>query len=121
MIDLRERDMAILRKIIAEIDYLDRLVCGLGLGCFLESEETKRAAAMTAIIIGELAKHLSSEFCEEHPGSNLKYAKKTRDVYAHGYFSLSFETVYRTAVEDYPSLREELVSLLENADAAGSE
>lgn len=36
----------------------------------------------------------------------MKYAARTRDVYAHGYFSLSFETVYKTAVEDYPRLKE---------------
>lgn len=35
----------------------------------------------------------------------MKYAAKTRDVYAHGYFTLSFETVYKTAQEDYPRVK----------------
>jgi len=65
----------------------------------------ERAATMTAISIGELAKHLSGAFFEENPGSELRYAAKTRDVYAHGYFSLSFSTVYRTAVEDCPRVK----------------
>lgn len=62
----------------------------------------KRAAAMSSINIGELAKHLPKDFYEMYPGSELRYAAKTRDVYAHGYYTLRFETVYKTAVEDYP-------------------
>ncbi len=59
---------------------------------------------MTSINVGELAKRLSEGFFEEYPGSELKYAARTRDVYAHGYFSLSFETVYKTVIEDYPTV-----------------
>lgn len=73
----------------------------------------ERAASMTAINIGELAKRLSDEFYEAHPRTDLRYAARTRDVYAHGYFSLSFETVYRTATEDYPRLRKQIAQILE--------
>lgn len=57
---------------------------------------------MTSINIGELAKRLSDDFFLENPTNELKLAAKTRDVYAQGYFTLSFATVYKTAVEDYP-------------------
>lgn len=79
---------------------------------FLSDETKERAAAMTSINIGELAKRLSDDFFEEHPGSELKYAARTRDVYAHGYFTLSFETVYKTAVEDYPRLKTWITGLM---------
>ena len=43
----------------------------------------------------------------------LSIAAKTRDVYAHGYFTLSFATVYKTAKEDYPRLRNWMENVLE--------
>lgn len=102
---MHEPDERILRKIVAEIDYLENLINGVDLAAFLADETMERAATMTAINVGELAKHLSAGFFEDYPDSELRIAARTRDVYAHGYFTLSFATVYKTAVEDYPRLR----------------
>lgn len=99
---MNESDRQILEKIASEIGYLESLVGGLDMSAFVTNETVKRAASMTSINIGELAKHLSDEFFEQYPDNELRLAAKTRDVYAHGYFTLSFETVYKTAVEDYP-------------------
>ena len=79
---------------------------------FNADETLKRAAAMASINIGELAKHLSDRFHEEHPGSKLRMAARTRDVYAHGYYSLSFERVYETAKDDFPRVKEWIGSVL---------
>ena len=106
------RDERLLEKIASEISYLESLVGGISLDDFLADETTERAAAMTAINIGELAKRLSDDFYAEHPTSELRMAAKTRDVYAHGYFTLSFATVYKTAVDDYPRVREWIESAL---------
>lgn len=72
---------------------------------FLSDETVKRAAAMASINIGELAKHLSDGFYADCPGSELRHAAHTRNVYAHGYYTLRFETVYKTAVEDYSRVK----------------
>lgn len=47
----------------------------------------------------------------------MRFAAKTRDVYAHGYFILSFETVYKTAVEDYPRLKLAVLEMIEAEEA----
>ena len=109
---MRQPDRHVLERIVAEIDYLEGLLDGVSLDDFLRDETMKRAAAMASINIGELAKHLSHEFYEEHPQSELRYAARTRDVYAHGYFTLHFETVYKTARDDYPRLRAWIVGEL---------
>ena len=109
---MRQPDRHVLERIVAEIDYLEGLLDGVTLDDFLRDETMKRAAAMASINIGELAKHLSREFYEEHPQSELRYAARTRDVYAHGYFTLHFETVYKTARDDYPRLRAWIVGEL---------
>ena len=113
---MKEADRRILKKIATEIRYLGRLLDGVDQRAFLADETMERAAAMTSINIGELAKRLSDEFYSENPGSELKYAAKTRDVYAHGYFPLSFEAVYKTAVEDYPRVGRWIEEALEGAD-----
>ena len=79
---------------------------------FVANETVKRAAAMSSINIGELPKHLSDEFYAEQPSSELRYAARTRDVCAHGYNTLSFETVYKTAVEDYPRVKGWIIDCL---------
>lgn len=103
---MKQPDRHVLNKIINEIEYLNSLVDNLSMDEFVSNETIKRAAAMASINIGELAKHLSREFYDAYPGTELRYAAKTRDVYAHGYFTLHFETVYKTAKEDYPRVRE---------------
>ena len=106
------RDEKILRKIIAEIDYLEYVLDGVSLDDFNADETLKRASAMAAINIGELAKHLSNEFHDEFPGNELRMAARTRDVYAHGYYTLSFERVFETARDDYPRVKRWIKSIV---------
>jgi uncharacterized protein with HEPN domain len=79
---------------------------------FDASEEKKRSVAMTVINIGELAKHLSHDFTENDVIPELKYAARTRDVYVHGYATLSFPMVYQTATESLPNLKVDIQRLL---------
>ena len=101
-----------MEKIVEEIDYLEGLLDGVDMESFMADGTITRAAAMASINIGELAKHLSGEFYEEHPDSELRYAARTRDVYAHGYYTLHFETVYKTAKENYPRVKAWILELL---------
>lgn len=114
---MKDSDVRILKKIISEIEYLEKLLAEIDLESFLADETIERASSMTTINVGELAKRLSEEFYAEHPGTELRFAAKTRDVYAHGYFTLSFETVYKTAVEDYPRLKLAVLEMVEEEDA----
>ena len=110
---MNKRDEAILNKIVQEIMYLETLLNNVTETDFLGNETIIRAATMTSINVGELAKRLSDEFFSLYPESELSIAAKTRDVYAHGYFTLSFATVYKTAKEDYPRLRNWIENILE--------
>ena len=99
---MKPHDARILERIAEEICLLGDMLDGVSRERFNADEVLKRACAMSSINIGELAKHLSDGFHAEFPGNELKMAAKTRDVYAHGYYTLSFDRVYTTAVEDYP-------------------
>lgn len=114
---MKDSDLRILKKIVSEIEYLEKLLDEIDLDAFLADETIERASSMTTINIGELAKRLSEEFYAEHPGTELRFAAKTRDVYVHGYFTLSFETVYKTAVGDYPRLKLAVIEMIEEEEA----
>lgn len=109
---MKQRDKAILEKIVSEIELLEDLISDASLDQFNESELLKRSSAMTSINIGELAKHLSNGFFEDHPENELRMAARTRDAYAHGYFSLSFDQVYKTSRDDYPRVKQWIVGIL---------
>lgn len=101
---MQHKDQIILQKMLEEIAVMESLLGCITYEEFDAQEEKKRAVAMTVINIGELAKHLSNEFFSEHELPELKYAARTRDVYAHGYATLSFPMVYKTAAESFPEL-----------------
>lgn len=111
---MKQPDRHVLEKIVEEIDFLSKLLENMSMEDFVSDDTVKRAAAMASINIGELAKHLSGEFYDAYPGSELRYAAKTRDVYAHGYYTLHFETVYKTAIEDYPRVKAWILEHLED-------
>lgn len=79
---MKDSDLRILKKIVSEIEYLEKLLDEIDLDAFLADETIERASSMTTINVGELAKRLSEEFYTEHPGTELRFAAKTRDVYA---------------------------------------
>ena len=105
-------DRRILEQIVGEIAVADSLLDGVSYESFETNEEKKRAVAMTVINVGELAKHLSEEFFASYSVPELKYAARTRDVYAHGYATLSFPMVYETATVSFTNLNSIIQKIL---------
>ena len=115
---MKPLDERVLRTIVSEIAFLEGILEGVSMEEFSQDETLRRASAMTAINIGELAKHLSDGFHSEFPGNELRMTARTRDAYAHGYLSLSFDRVYTTAKEDYPRVKQWIETVLPPVDAA---
>ena len=109
---MKQRDRHLLETIVSEIGILEEALNGISLEGFSQDEVLKRAVGMATINVGELAKHLSKEFFEEHPISELKSAIHTRAVYAHGYFVLEFADVYHTSTVDFPRVRQWIENIL---------
>lgn len=111
---MNRRDEIIIKKIIEEIDVSNQILQDIQQETFLNDEAIKRAIAMTAINIGELVKHITDETCKQHPEIPWKQIAGFRDVTAHGYQTLNMEDVYNTAIKDYPTLKKQLVKLIED-------
>ena len=118
---MKPPDEQVLKKIVLEISFLEDLLDNVSLEGFRNDEVVKRASAMASINIGELAKHLSDDFHGQYPANELRMAARTRDVYVHGYYSLSFDRVYTTAKEDYPRVRQWIETVLAEQDRQAPE
>jgi uncharacterized protein with HEPN domain len=62
-------------------------------------------------IIGEAAKHLSSEFKNKYSAVQWKYIAGMRDKLIHDYFGVDIQQVWLTAREDLPILRENILTI----------
>nr|WP_305136191.1 HepT-like ribonuclease domain-containing protein [uncultured Schaedlerella sp.] len=88
---------------------------------FSSDEKLKRAISMTVINIGELIKNVTDDFRKSHPGVPWRAVAGMRDIAAHKYQTLRMEDVYITVKEDFPSLRKQLVYILEIEAALSGE
>ncbi len=84
---MKDNDRA-LDESVGEIEYMEFFRADVSQDDFLGDETLERACAMTSINIGELAEAFSESLNEEYPENELRLAARTRDVYAHGYFTL---------------------------------
>ena len=107
------RDLSILKKILQEIDALERNISDIKT-CkeFISDDKTKRASTMTLLNIGELAHHLSDELKKRNSHIPFKSITGLRNVAAHGYFSLSFKLIWSTIKESVPTFKLEVEKLL---------
>ena len=111
---MQHRERIALEKICAEIDLALNFVANITQEEFLADEKTKRAVGMTAINIGELAKHLTSEFRENYPQVAWKDAARFRDIVAHKYETLNMLDVYETVMKDFPEMKLQIEKILES-------
>ena len=56
----------VLGKMLEEIDYLQDFITDLDFETFMNSEDKRRVVSMTLINLGELVRHLSKDFKNEH-------------------------------------------------------
>lgn len=110
---MQHRERIALEKIIAEIDFAIKFVENMTDEEFLADERTKRAVGMTAINIGELAKHLTAEFRQEYPQVAWKSAARFRDIVAQKYKTLNMLDVYETVTKDFPKMKSQIEKILD--------
>lgn len=72
---------------------------------FAKDDIIKDAISMKIFQIGELVNHLSSEYLTETQNeTDWNSIRGMRNKFAHGYFDMNIEIIYKTAKDDIPDL-----------------
>lgn len=109
---MSQRDIQIVKKILAEISMVYQLMDDMTEDIFMQDERTARAVCMTLINIGELVKSLTDELKQAHPEIPWRAISGMRDVTAHKYQTLRKEDVYHTCEDDIPLFELQLRELI---------
>lgn len=102
------RDSIILSKISSEIAIALDMISGITFKDFDANEMLKRAVCMTVINIGELVKSLSPDIRQKYNTIPWREIAGFRDIAAHKYQTLHMEDVYKTVIDDFPVLADNL-------------
>ena len=108
------RDIAAyLYDIIDACDSIASILNGISLEAYVELREKRSAVEREFIIVGEASSTLAKFSPEKF--NRLSDGRKAigfRNILAHNYASVDHETVYETALQDVPKLRNECIEIL---------
>jgi len=89
-------------------------VQGYDFEAFLDDLKTSRACAATIEQIGECAKKVSKDFKDAHSHIPWKNIMGIRDIIAHDYDGVNWETMWQVIRENIPELLENVGAILED-------
>ena len=101
-----------LTDIIEAADAIARFLRDVEKDDFLNDELRQSAVLQKLIVIGEATTRLSEPLRKRHPHVQWRGAMGLRNIVVHDYFGISWETVWVTATEDVPMLRQQVAEIL---------
>lgn len=108
----RARDKGRIQDIIEHTINVEELIKGFTYNKFLNDKRTYYAVMKNIEIVGEAAYMLSTSFKECHPQTPWKIVTGMRHVLVHDYANVVSNTLYDTAVNDIPILRQQAENYL---------
>jgi len=100
-----------LRDILKAIDQILTKTVG-GKSAFDNDEMLQVWVIHHLQIIGEAARALSAEFRQQQPDEVWAKASGMRNILVHHYFEININRIWNVVVDDLPSLRSRVASLL---------
>ncbi|MCL2363330.1 MAG: DUF86 domain-containing protein [Defluviitaleaceae bacterium] len=102
---INRRDDIVAKKVIREIEDIQRYIAGMTSENFNMDDKTQKAVVMSLINIGELSKAFSEEFVTFNSQISWKHIQATRNVAAYRYEAIDFQLVWKTINDDLPVLQ----------------
>jgi uncharacterized protein with HEPN domain len=95
-----------LTDIVEPAGAIARFLAGVEREAFLKDELRQSAVQQKLTVIGEAAARLTAELQSRHPQVQWRKAVSLRNIAVHEYFSLSWDTIWATATQDIPLVRD---------------
>ena len=102
-----------LQHILESTSKIEKYTKGISEDKFMRSTQVQDAVIRRLEIIGEAAKNISGKIKEKYDFIPWKKVAGSRDVLIHDYFEVDFESVWDTAINDIPKLKEDVKKILE--------
>jgi uncharacterized protein with HEPN domain len=90
---------------------------GRDISCLTDDLKTRLAIFMQLQIIGEAANHLSQALLTKYPQVPWRQVVNFRNIIAHEYFGVDYETVWTTIFKDLPPLTGVLQQMIADLSA----
>lgn len=110
---MKRDDTVYLRHILDAITQVQEYVAGLSQEEFSARRMVHDAVIRQIEIIGEATKNLDPQVLEAYPDVPWKQMAGMRDKLIHQYFGVDLEAVWDVAVEDIPTLKDQVASILQ--------
>lgn len=107
------REALYLRDIVEAADAIAEFIRGADANGFSDNDLLRSAVLHKLTIIGEAAARLPKDFQEKHREIAWADIIGFRNIVVHAYFAIDWDTVWVTATEDVPCLRQAIVIMTE--------
>lgn len=105
-----------LRDILTAVDQVEAFIGSMGFEEFVKDAKTVNAVVRSIEVIGEASKHIPVSLREKYVELPWKEVIGMRDKLIHGYFGMDYETIWKAAKEDVPSLRKVVERMLKDQE-----
>ena len=96
MVDVKYRDAIITKKILSEIDDINKFIDKMTEDGFYADVKTQKAVVMSLINIGELSKSFTDDFMNSNTKIPWKKIQAMRNIAAHKYENVDMQIVWDT-------------------------
>lgn len=100
-----------LEDILCAIERVQSYIADMSYSEWCEDQKTIDAVIRNLEIIGEAAKNMPDDVTNLVPDIPWGYMRGMRNLLAHEYFGVDNEIVWKTAVEDLPTLKEQIQNI----------
>jgi uncharacterized protein with HEPN domain len=105
-------DALYLVDLLEAVNAVAEFIRGVNRETFVGNKMARSAVLQQLTVIGEAAARLSPDFKSRHPEVEWADIVAFRNIAVHAYFTVDWTTVWVTATEDVPGLRQKVVAIL---------
>ena len=109
---MKKKNRVYFLHILDAIYWIEEYTRGMYHDTFFENHLVQDGVLKQIEVIGEAAKHISSDVTDAYPAVPWNDMAGMRDFVVHNYFNVDVEAVFKTVIVDIPLLKEWITEIL---------